>query len=807
MGFGEALTLYRAADATSHLFFAYLRSLAPESFGGVNGISTLPMSLQKLVAETEYPPEQPTLLFTRTLKVAMIVETVSPTPFALLRRTNQFEYRDEDRALQDFSSYEDPVQALSDECRRVLKSISAANQSSHMQSPKQAADVPDATWSRFEDIGFSASFSPEDDEEPKFGKKKPLGLRGTAASGMDMGRPTTPSWADFMSSGFGDEAENNPSPLLLPPSVSLPPIDTTTRGRSSHSHAPRLESDQQLEPGELASITRFDLDEAFWWVWISSLAGEEPSDRKAAFGRCALVETVIPGGKWLVMEEIIKGAGPEISEDAYIAEKKGFFSWTRRGKHSTRRGSTGKHDRKANGHFRMTENVGVSKTSIGPDQHARIQAAAAQLTQKQRDQESTNVRRGRVDVEASSMKTNSVLTLQPVIMKEASPAMKWAHKYDKDAIREAYLANNAAGKGLGTNPNLALANGNGHVEHPVVSTMSPQQEEVKPAVPAKPAAPISTVTPAVAAAQRAFAASQSQPTKVEKAEAPLPAEAQLMERKPVPLPHHPSVTNLEAEQGQDRNTSMDGDQSYDKHNKLQKKITNGDKSGGGFRKMFGRKKSNAQEPTNGFAAKARQGQGQSQLGGATLGRRFSGFRKKSPNPVESSRSVGVTSPPPIQEDEYTPVASPEPQRHSYAPSTHDSLSRVDTNDAHEANQEFSRFDQGPLDDQPAFDGTHEDSLRQSEDHDYGRETHEELDFNRGPVIPQADELDVEEAPKTSPVTDRWAQIRKNAAERAAQRQSEEQSHGGQSAATDGDGETSGEESMSRSFQTHSAAIS
>ncbi|KFY35675.1 hypothetical protein V494_05703, partial [Pseudogymnoascus sp. VKM F-4513 (FW-928)] len=42
----------------------------------------------------------------------------------------------------------------------------------------------------------------------------------------------------------------------------------------------------------------------------------------------------------------------------------------------------------------------------------------------------------------------------------------------------------------------------------------------------------------------------------------------------------------------------------------------------------------------------------------------------------------------------------------------------------------------------------------------------------------------------SPVGDRWAQIRKNAAERAAARQSEEKSAG-----TDGEGETSGEETI------------
>lgn len=69
--------------------------MSPESVKGVNGISTLPISLQKLVQETEYPPMAPTLMLYSTPKVAMIVESVSPTPFALLRRANNFVYRDE----------------------------------------------------------------------------------------------------------------------------------------------------------------------------------------------------------------------------------------------------------------------------------------------------------------------------------------------------------------------------------------------------------------------------------------------------------------------------------------------------------------------------------------------------------------------------------------------------------------------------------------------------------------------------------------------------------------------------------------
>ncbi|MCV5153591.1 DUF1708 domain-containing protein, partial [Escherichia coli] len=63
-------------------------------------------------------------------------------------------------------------------------------------------------------------------------------------------------------------------------------------------------------------------------------------ERKAAFGRCAVIETLIRAGRWLVMEEIVKGAAPEVVEGAYIAQKKGLFSWTRRNKKPPRRTST-----------------------------------------------------------------------------------------------------------------------------------------------------------------------------------------------------------------------------------------------------------------------------------------------------------------------------------------------------------------------------------------------------------------------------------------------------------------------------------
>lgn len=774
----------------------------------MSGISTLPMSLQKLVQETEYPPERPYLLQSTTMKVVMIVDAVSPTPFALLRRANHFQYRDDDRALQEFAEYEDPVKALTDECRRVLRSISSANQS-QISNSKESTGLSDASWSRFEDIGFSGGFdeNDEDDYESNFARKrKPQGLRTTPHSrNVGMGRPTTPSWADFLSSGFVDEASNGPAPLLLPPDKILPPIDT--RGHSSQSHRPRLESNR-LEPGELASITKFDLDDSFWWVWITSLAGEEFAERKATFGRCALVETIIRGGRWLVMEEMVKGAAPVPEEGAYIAEKKSFWGRSKKNKGVARRKSTGKHALEQNPdlrppQFKTSQSVGVSKTSLGPDQHARIQAAAIQLQRRQREQEAQeyNTRRGRNDMDAISQKTSSVFTLQPVIMNEASPAMKWANKYDKDAIREAYLANSNTGRGLGE----ATMQTNGHTKSQ--DTLRPQNVEREssydrelpavpsptgPAVPWKPSEPPSPAPfPPTPAADEDEEAHIHLSEKA--AEVALPEDTHPVERKPIPVPvpapvsapaPSPSVPRAELPTPEPPRQSADQSGSSPeskKHNKLKKKEPNT----GGFRKMFGRNKNrqskvpeNAPEVLNG-------NQGALQPGGATLGRRLSALRKKSPSipPAEPSANP---SPQRISEDEATPMASPhQAYDRSYDPSIQDSLSRVDTNDAHEARQAFSSFDQGPLEDVPAF-VPEDDSPRPSED-DAAPPNISRIRTNDGGELTQ----------QISPVQDRWAQIRKNAAERAAQRQSEEQSRGGYSQKTDdGDGETSGEESMS-----------
>lgn len=926
-----------AADATSHLFFAYLRSLSPDSVRGINGISALPLSLQALAESTEYPPVRQENMQTRTTKVAMIVDSVSPTPFALLRRAKHFEYRDDDRALQEFSDFEDPVQALTDECRRVLKSISTTNQST-VSTSKASTSLGDASWSRFEDIGFG-DFGDESEHDDEIDgsalrrkRQAPQGLRSTPRSKtQDGGRPTTPSWADFLSSGFVDDSGGQaPAPLILPPDKILPPINI--RGEPAQSRRHGADDESKLEPGELASITAFELDDAFWWVWITSLAGEEPTQRKAVFGRCALIETNIRGGRWLVIEEIVKGAAPEPETGAYIAEKKSRFGFSKRSR-MTRSKSSARGKAPVppipEPYLRSSQTSPLSKSSIGTDQHARIQAAAAALQQKQKQQEPdfVRIRRARTE-DSASTKTNSVFTLQPVIMSEAGPAMKWANSYDKDVVRAAYLGNNFTGRGSDTDilrsnggpyDNMQDTNGSTAYVPPKHETALsrnesygvPKQDAALPrsesglsnaqsmknrGLPAVPQEKLERIAPETPPRDQ-MSAPSSAPVPVtpaqeihegnqavtETAEIPLPFATPVeypsqMERKPLftPQPKHDQPTDDTTcrvdrepnviEQIPNEYTSAG---SSPENKKSTGKLKKKQDVAGGFKGLFGRKKSS--QPPTGFAQPTKNNEeavaaaraalqgfqqpqhthrpnqpGKTASQQSTVRRRLSGMgRKRAPavNPATMSSPVFASeNRSPFPSEDETPVDFPqfEPPRDRFKPpNTHfeppqhqlqnseASATRVDTTEQRPADSEIHRFDQGPLE-QPAF--VPQDSPEHGSS-EFSTPTappmhHDEVSHNVQPVqqweIPQegqdientkatyeeqamrerqrlyhqqaddASEVSVDLETGATPVQDRWAQIRKNAAERA-RKQSEEASGQNQMDRTD-DGETSGEES-------------
>ncbi len=812
--------------------------------------------------ETQYPPEYPP--YESTSKVVMVVDSVSPTPFALLRRAKHFEYRDDDRTLRAFSDFEDPVQALTDECRRVLKSISSANQSA-ASTTKDSTALGDSSWSRFEDLGFGGIGDYDDEEnDSAFSKKRraPQGLRSAPhAKTNDLGRPTTPSWADFLSSGFVEEKTSPPPPpLFLPADKILPPIDLDRRGKSSQSHK-RQPDDSALEPGELASINAVDLDDAFWWVWITSLAGEETVARKAVFGRCALIETNIGGGTWLVIEEMVKGAAPEPDVGAYIAEKKGRFTFSRNRKMSGTK-AMGRKTPPPGIQPYIRENVASppSKTNIGPDQHARIQAAAAVLQQKQRQQENGqdtskySPRRGR-NGDTRSTKTNSVFTLQPVIMSEAGPAMKWAHSYDKQAIRAAYLGDNFAGKGSTTDLGTPRGN-NPDTQGSVTPQAIPQKPNAEPPKPdygfprheiPREDSGINTnrhlpALPAPTPGERTLQAPVGPPPPTRAPPAPLPAAPQMSTQSPppAPLPMGPEVARanavaadaaevplpattpmepidkplpaLEGEplaltqtQTDSQTNGLTPSQSPES-GKGGKKLKK--QQGGGMRGFFGKKKGPPlpaePQPADSLAVVAARAayQGptmrpnyQGTAGGPTLSRRLSGIGRRKTPPASIP-----TSPPILDADEPLPVSSA-PFKQQY--DSQASIARVDTTEQRHGQGDFQTFGQGPVD-QPAFvpadtEGSPRRPSFVADDSTDGpsrlttpeRGAHYEPPMGRGQYEPS---VSSEERPRTpSPPQDRWAQIRKNAAERAAnQNQHTRQASNDKTE----DGEESGEESKS-----------
>ena len=810
----------------------------------------------------------------------MVVNSVSPTPFALLRRAKHFEYRDDDQVLQQFSDFEDPVQALTVECRRVLNNISSANQSS-VSNAKASTSLGDASWSRFEDIGFTGLGEHDDDDEPDFilGKKRtPQHTLKSApqSRGNNHGRPTTPSWADFLSSGFIEESSSPAqAPLFLPPDKILPPIDLDGRAKSSQSHKP---ASDKLDPGELASINALDLDDAFWWVWITSLAGEETTIRKSVFGRCALIETNIRGGTWLVIEEMVKGAAPEPELGSYIAEKKGRFTFGKR-RTMSRTKTVGRKPNTPNldPFLRSNQSSQTFKATVGPDQHARIQAAAAVLQQKQKQQEAgddpieISPRRGR-GADGVSTKTNSVFTLQPVIMSEVGPALKWANTYDKTAIREAYLGNISAGKGgsatdlrafgvktLDTDASVTLQPPKAK-DAPKSDYGFPNQQEHSKDIPRSESGidtdrslpPLPAATPGESTMQ----GPGSPPPPVPVSPAPLPVASHMPPGPPPPppLPIEPEATETrlavaavadaakvplpattpiepiekppppaqreESERtrtmtGSQPNglTSMSSPESPKDGKKLRKQQPN-------YKGFFGRKKGPTLPATpppvdSTAVAAARAAYVGPQMrpnyvasaSSASLSRRISGIGRKKvpPPPMPTSPAIAdaeepAPPPPAIFKDKFESQAS---------------LSRVDGNEERVPNRGVHTFHQGPLD-QPAFvpaddahnsprasfvaeDSTDAPSRLTTPDRGayypppigHGEYEPSVSSEGRPPSSPMPLSVPVSEQPTQ---TDRWAQIRKNAAERVARASEDKQPRVSQDKTEDG--EESGEESKS-----------
>ena len=416
---------------------------------GSDSIALLPRSLVAMINETAYPPTKPRLMDNVAPSVLMIVDAVSSTPLAMLDRAKNLDYRASDHILRTLAQQPDPAKALTAECSRVFEMIANNIQSNTFGT----ATLPDAeaSWTRFEDMGFS-------NLSRKAAGNTTNGLHSRSTSTNEVSSPPrrvssrpNQTWADFMSTGFSDEDGTSPPPLSLPAKQFIPAIAQDNGALPDHNA-------QSLLPGELARVEQFRLDETFWWVWMQSLAPEETLDRRAVFGRCILAELNNTGTRWLIIEEQIRPAVQTIQDVASPSptspERKRPFFATKKSRTSSSQRQMSSNSMQRVSSSQQTPTLGFnnndhhdtgyssaqSTPAIGVDQHALIQAAAAQLVQKINTDDS-NVpvaeRRGRKDADSSS-KTVSVLSLQPVFVSDAGPALQWARRFEKEITRSRF---------------------------------------------------------------------------------------------------------------------------------------------------------------------------------------------------------------------------------------------------------------------------------------------------------------------------------------------------------------------------------
>jgi len=344
----------------------------------------------------------------------------------------------------------------------------------------------------------------------------------------------------------------------------------------SDENDPATPSDSRsILPGELAGVERFALDETFWWVWMESLAPEESADRKAVFGRCVLAELDISGSRWLVIEEQIRPAVQSIQEDvvspsATSPERKRPFFATKKSRtmSSQRQMSSNSMQRVSssqqtptlaydNEHHDTGYSSAQSTPAMGADQHALIQAAAAQLVQKINTDDSSSTiaqRRGRKDADSDS-KTVSVLSMQPVFVKDAGPALQWARKFDKEITRSRFddQASEIGSVSDSIPPGKTLLPAYSSKED-----MSLKQSQASAGVPENSS---------IAAVEAIMRSTQNTPQKEEMVPSPL----RIPKRKPVGTSPSPLIPNQTMTESADTDSSL-----ADSNNAQADTVTHGD---------------------------------------------------------------------------------------------------------------------------------------------------------------------------------------------------------------------------------------
>lgn len=338
-----------------------------------------------------------------------------------------------------------------------------------------------------------------------------------------------------------------------------------------------------------------------------------------------------------------------------------------------------------------------------------------------------------------------MFTLQPVLVSEATSAMQWASKYDRDAIREAYLNGSTApplkspAKEERRLPDLPLEQN---------TPVSSVEQKVEKPLPSPAAVPVPSSPARESPSQNEYTSLINQvvdvrPASPEKKETPTPAatspkSAQNIPTSLTPQPYNPQVK------------------------------TKGSRLG----KLFGRK-SDKTVPTSGRITPVPEPPIKSisarDVSAPVHWNANNGSVMKDINKPNDTNGDSPYAPVVLNKSQT--VVSEHPSKDNIRHYTNESNNtNTSSKEEQKAHAAFSTFDGGPLTDMPAFvpDDTPEGSVKAESVRGERISVDEDRYPTQTPMTPPNNNVNASEASLPAAISpmDRWAQIRKNAAERA-----------------------------------------
>jgi len=310
-----------AAEASYHLFLAFLRSVYPDQ--NERNLIKFPRVLEQLLLKQAYPPKP---MYKNRLitvpKITLSVGRLSANPFVLLQRiskTIQFENPsmfpsedDFDTLYFLFSDINEIEKRMSPESKRILEEVSKENSIFTDNSlfikdtPELPYDIRARTWSKH----YNQAYIDPVTGEPR----RPLTNYVYEDSQREM----------IMKSSSLPKAQRPVLPYPESPTldgIKDKPIHIGTWDEVMHYYSKAL-GDKKKHSGEMTknrrittdnlttcTLSKVAIDDFFVWVWINSISPEQTEISKAQFGRSIVVELQVSDGetgrRWVVVEEVL----------------------------------------------------------------------------------------------------------------------------------------------------------------------------------------------------------------------------------------------------------------------------------------------------------------------------------------------------------------------------------------------------------------------------------------------------------------------------------------------------------------------